>query len=185
MVNQEQKIETLLEDMKMLESYTEDLFSFTPLPLCFINPAGMVLEVNPAFENMTGYSQNESIGEKLSLFVNEEYLKSFLKKLIEKESINGEEILIKNKQKEELPVFIFAKVRKAEDGEINRIFISFFDLTEIKKKEAQVQQSKKELEEKIEEMEKFNKLVVGREIKMTELKERIRELEEKIGKMGQ
>jgi PAS domain S-box-containing protein len=180
MVNQEQKIKILLEDMEMLESYTEDLFSFAPLSLCFINPAGMVLELNPAFESMTGYSQNEAVGEKLSLFVNEEYLKEFLNKLIEKEAVNGEEILIKNKEGEDIPVLIFAKIRRAEDKEINGIFISFFDLTEIKKKEAEIQRNKKELEEKIREMEKFNQLVVGRELKMAELKEKIKELEERI-----
>jgi PAS domain S-box-containing protein len=183
MVEQEQKIKTLLEDMELLEGYTEDLFSFAPLPLCFINPAGMVLESNPAFESMTGYNQNEAIGEKLSLFVNDEYLKEFLNKLIEKGEINGEEILIKNKEGEDVPVFIFTKVRKTEEKEINGIFISFFDLTEIKKKEAEIQKNKKELEEKIKEMEKFNQLVVGRELKMTELKERIKELEEKIKKI--
>lgn len=180
MVDQEQKIKTLLEDMKMLEGYTEDLFSFTPLPLCFINPAGMVLEVNPAFESMTGYLQNEVVGEKFSLLVSEDYLKEFLKKLIEEEVVKGEEILLKNKQKEEVPVFIFAKVRKAEDGEINGIFMSFFDLTEVKKKEAEIQKNKKKLEEKVEEMEKFNQLVVGRELKMAELKEKIEKLEKKV-----
>lgn len=58
----------------------------------------MVLESNPAFESMTGYNQSEAVGEKLSLFVNEKYLKEFLNKLIEKGAINGEEILIKIKK---------------------------------------------------------------------------------------
>ena len=44
-------------------------------------------------------------------------------------------------------------------------------LKEIKEK------TKKELEEKIGRLEKFNKLTVGRELRIIELKEKIQELE--------
>ena len=47
------------------------------------------------------------------------------------------------------------------------------DITERKKAE-------KELKQKLEELEKMNRLMVGRELKMIELKEQIKELEEKI-----
>ncbi|MBU4299745.1 MAG: HAMP domain-containing protein [Nanoarchaeota archaeon] len=45
--------------------------------------------------------------------------------------------------------------------------------------EKQVAERTKELEEKVAEMERFNKIAVGRELKMIELKKRIKELEEK------
>jgi methyl-accepting chemotaxis protein len=45
--------------------------------------------------------------------------------------------------------------------------------------EKKVQEKTKELKLKNEELEKFNKLAVGRELKMIELKKRIKELEEK------
>lgn len=44
--------------------------------------------------------------------------------------------------------------------------------------------SEERMQEKMDELEKFNKLAVGREMKMIELKERIRELEEKLGEKG-
>jgi hypothetical protein len=47
------------------------------------------------------------------------------------------------------------------------------DVTDRKKSEG-------EIREKIEEMEQLNQLMVGREIKMSELKNRVRELEEKL-----
>jgi HAMP domain-containing protein len=43
-----------------------------------------------------------------------------------------------------------------------------------------VQKSEKQLQSKVEELEKFNKMVVGRELKMIELKKRVRELEDKL-----
>lgn len=48
--------------------------------------------------------------------------------------------------------------------------------------EEKVQGRTKELQEKMQELEKFNKLAVGREMKMIELKEKIKELEEKLNK---
>ena len=62
-------------------------------------------------------------------------------------------------------------LRKGEEGEVVGYFFGVFDLTEIKKKE-------EELQEKMEELEKFNRLAVGRELKMIELKEEIKKLKE-------
>lgn len=48
--------------------------------------------------------------------------------------------------------------------------------------EKKVEEKTKELKEKIEELEQFNKFAVGRELKMLELKKRLKELEDKLGK---
>ncbi len=52
---------------------------------------------------------------------------------------------------------------------------SFVDVTQNKKDE-------KILKERTEELEKFNKLAIGRELRMIELKKKIKELEEKLQK---
>lgn len=48
--------------------------------------------------------------------------------------------------------------------------------------EEKVKERTKELREKIEELEKFHKLAVGRELKMIELKEEIKKLKEELAK---
>lgn len=55
-------------------------------------------------------------------------------------------------------------------------------MIELKKRTAQLEKTKKELEARIGDMEKFNKLVVGRELRMVELKSKIRELESAMKK---
>jgi C4-dicarboxylate-specific signal transduction histidine kinase len=46
--------------------------------------------------------------------------------------------------------------------------------------ELEVQERTKDLKEKINELEKFHKLAIGRELKMIELKKRIKELESQL-----
>ena len=65
-------------------------------------------------------------------------------------------------------------VLKNEQGRIVGALSSGEDVTEQKKKDEQIQK-------KIQELEQFNKFVVGRELKMRELKEKIKKLEERLG----
>lgn len=182
MVNEEGKIKTLIEDISLLESYINDLFSFTPQPLCFVNPKGMVLEVNPAFIKITGHDEYDVIGETLASFLKEEDAKKLLAEVIEKGIIEGEEIILKKKDEEEIPVMVFAKSRKVKGEGVNGAFFSFIDLIETKKKEEEVEKSKNKLQEKMEEMEKINKLTIGRELRMVEIKEEMEKLKEEFEK---
>jgi transcriptional regulator with PAS, ATPase and Fis domain len=182
MVNEEEKIKTLLEDISLLESYAHDLFTFTPLPLCFVNPKGMVLEVNPAFVKKTEHNEYDVVGENLSLFIEKEVGEKLLKKVIEESTLEGEKIMIKKKDESQIPVMVSAKIRKTKEEGINGAFFSFFDLAGIEEKEKEVEESNLKLQEKIEEMEKINKLTIGRELKMVELKEEIEKLKEELEK---
>jgi len=47
-------------------------------------------------------------------------------------------------------------------------------------REKRLEKTQDELETKIEELERFNQMVVDRELKMVELKEKIEELEKKL-----
>lgn len=182
MVEENEKIKTLTEDISLLESYIHDLFSFTPLPLCFINPKGMVLEVNPAFTKITGYDEYDIVGESLKSFMEKEEADNLLKNALEGETVEGKETRIKMKDGEWLPVTAFAKSRKVKGEGVNGAFISFFDLTEMRKKEMEVEKTNRRLEEKLEEMEKINKLTIGRELKMVELKEKMEKMEKELEK---
>ena len=51
------------------------------------------------------------------------------------------------------------------------------DITKQKKAEEELKKINQELKSKVEELERFNQLIVDRELKMVELKKRIKELE--------
>jgi PAS domain S-box-containing protein len=165
----EKKISILVSDLASLEKYISDLFTFLPVPICFISPLGVVLEFNPAFEKISGYSSFEMVGEGIERMFSKKRIQELIEEATKKEAIEGWEAELLTKRKKRIPVSLFAKVRRDEKKQLVGLFISVFDLTKIK-------QAKRELEEKISELEKFQRLAVGRELKMIELKEEIKRL---------
>ena len=71
--------------------------------------------------------------------------------------------------------------RKDEKGEFIGYFFSLTDISESKKfqerLEKEVEKKTEDLKEKIGELERMNKIMIGRELKMVELKGKIEQLE--------
>ncbi len=181
MMEEEKKGSGSEKDVSLLESYIEELFSFTPLPLCFINPKGIILEANPAFLEKTRYEEEEVVGENISTFVKEEDIEKMVEKVKEEDSIENVETEMLAKDGDKFPVAAFAKSRLI-NKELAGIFFSFLDISEVKKKEKEAKKANKKLKEKVSEMEKINRLTIGRELKMVKLKERVKELEKELEK---
>lgn len=168
---QKKDINLLIEDLKRIESHTEDLWHFLPIPVCLANPVFNIVNASRALEETSGYKGIEIIGESLKNFLkNFEEVK---KELSLKETIFGKEAIFLTREKREIPVNLSAKTRKDEKGDISGYFFAFIDLRAIKEKE-------RELKEKVKELERFNRLAVGREVKMVELKKEIARLKKEI-----
>lgn len=161
----------LLEELKDLEGYIDDLWLFLPIPVCFVNTAFKILNVSKALEDATGYKGLEIIGEGL-----EKILKNYRelpKELLQREAVIGKEGTLITKEKKNLLTSISAKARKDEDDDILGYFFAFVDLSEIKNKE-------EELKKKIKELENFQKVAIGRELKMVTLKKEIKKLKKEL-----
>lgn len=176
-----------LEDLAELEKYLEELSVFLPLPFCGVNPMGVIVNINRAFSDLTGYIDIEIVGEKIDgLFSDKKEAKIFGDKILKKEQIKGQEIKLATKSGKELIVNVSAALRKDKDGNIIGYFLAFSDITELKnfqhQLEEKVAERTQQLQVKIEEMERFNKLAVGRELKMVELKKEIEKLKEELQK---
>jgi PAS domain S-box-containing protein len=172
---EEEKISILLEDLASLESYARDLFSFLPIPICLVSSIGIILEANPAFEEISGYKIEELVGKPIEEIFKKEEIEELTNETLEKGFVKGKETSILTKEKKKIPVSISAKLRKSEEGEIIGYFLGFFDLSNIKKTET-------ELRDRLEELEKFHRITVGRELKMMELKKEIEKFKKELEK---
>lgn len=145
----------------------------------------IIIDCNPAASKIFGYKKEEMVGKTTEfLHVSKETLLEFQKVLyptVEKKGcLTNFEFRMKKKNGEIFPTEHSIFPLKDEKG--NRIgWVSVVkDITERKRNEENLKKLNEELRKKVEELEKFKKFSVGRELKMVELKKRIKELEEKL-----
>lgn len=93
-----------------------------------------------------------------------------------------EKVRERTQQLEEAKAVLEIKVR-ARTRELMELTASLEE--KVKARTKDLQESQKELQRKVEELEKFQRLVVGRELKMREMKKKIKELEKELEKKSQ
>lgn len=157
MIEENSQISLLLEDLTALEDYIHDLFVFSPLPISFISPIGVILEANPAFERFSQYPMEEIIGEPAEKIFKKEEIENLVKETLQKESVEGREMKFFVKEGAEKNVQVFTKIRKDEKGEAVGYFLSVFDLTEIKKTEKSLRQAQTALLNILEDTDEARK----------------------------
>jgi PAS domain S-box-containing protein len=144
-----------------------------------------ILDINPAFESILGIKEKDALGAKASeLYGTGEapYLDIYAKVAATRESITFETTFKPMGKSFKISVFSPAQ----------GMFATLFaDITEHKKAEAKIRKLNQELEQRVQErtaeledknaeLEHMNKLFVGREIRMAELKSIIKDLEEQM-----
>jgi len=181
----EEEIRRLNESLADLEFYLRDLNTLIPIPVCSLSPLGIIIDVNQAFQMISEYSLIEAIGKPIdALFLEKKQIKEILNNLVEKEYIGDEELTIISKSEKEIPVSLSTSIRRDQENNIIGYFLALLDISERKKFREeltkQVTERTKELQGKIKELEKINRLTVGRELKMIELKKEIKTLKEEL-----
>ncbi len=145
--------ELLLNDLLVLENYISDLWSFSPLPICFVSPIQVILEANPAFEEISGYTMEEIIGESTNMFFIDADLQKLAEQTSKKGFVRGEKIILTTKTDEKILVQAFTKERVGEKGESRGYFLGLFDLSEIKQTETELKKTQTALLNILEDTE--------------------------------
>jgi len=160
------KLEKADREVIFLKEYNENILESSPNPITVIK--GKQIEyVNNSFVSYFGETKNHYTSKDLmEVFSSDEI------PIIEELLQDFDEIKeLKNKSRVfSASSFVIKKAEEEEEEEEERVGIILQDITERKNAE-------KKLKEKLEELEEFKKITVGRELKMIELKDRIRELE--------
>ena len=166
-----EELEILKEDFGDLKQYLDELREILPVAICTLSSFWVIADANKALTTLTGHKFLEIIGQPVDFIFGE---KEALEK-IKKEAENGREILNKEmtltvQSQKTIPVNISLAVRQDQKGNPIGYFLAITDITEMKKYQ-------KDLEERVEELEKFYRVTVGRELKIVKLKEEIKKLE--------
>ena len=167
--------EKLEREIKDSEERFRVLFEEAPDGYFLSDTKGVFLDGNKTAERLIGYKKNELIGKsmlKMKLVPIDQIpvvVKRLAQHVLKKNTSPGEFILLR-KDGVRISVEITGKVVKMKGKSLVLGIVR--DISDRKKTE-------KELRAKNQELEKINKLAIGRELKMIELKKKIQELEQK------
>ncbi|MBI5699469.1 PAS domain-containing protein [Candidatus Saganbacteria bacterium] len=155
-----------------LENYIKDIWRFLPVPILYLNPLGMIIDAGEMASALFNLPKEEIIGTRLRNYFDSPEAIVSQEQESEKAgmALSREAVL-----KRGAPVSISILARKDEAGELIGFFVSLTDLTDIKT-------FQRHLEEKNKQLETFNAVAVGREIKMIALEKEVNGLLVELGR---
>jgi len=119
------------QELAELESYIIDIWQFIPVPLAYINPLSVILDVDSSFENLINLRKDDIIGRLVTDFF---YPKASIEQLhritLEKGEAACEACTLKMNDGKMIPVSISTIARKDKTSETIGIFLALVDKTE-------------------------------------------------------
>jgi PAS domain S-box-containing protein len=169
------------EQILAASQYSRSLIEASLDPLVTISPEGKITDVNEATIKVTGVPRARLIGTDFSNYFTEpERARDGYKQVFEKGAVSDYPLTICHQNGKLTDVLYNASVYKDATGNVLGAFAAARDVTAQKTAEAQVAEQRTKELERLAELERFQKLTVGREIKMIELKKEIEDLKLQI-----
>ena len=168
-------------EQKQASQYARSLIEASLDPLVTISADGKITDVNEASVKVTGVSREKLIGTDFSdYFTEPSKAQEGYRQVFEKSFVADYPLTIRHTSGNLTDVLYNASVYKDYKDNVLGVFAAARDITAQKQlAEREIAEREKELM-RIEELERFRKLTVGRELKMMELKKEIQELQTKV-----
>ena len=167
---------------KQVSQYARSLIEASLDPLVTISPEGKITDVNEATVKVTGLPREKLIGTDFSNYFTEPgKAREGYQLVFSKGTVTDYPLTIRRYDGKLTDVLYNASVYKDVAGNVLGVFAAARDITGQKKAEAQVAEQRARELERLAELERFQKLTVGRELKMIELKKEIEELKLRLG----
>ena len=165
------------EQLRSASQYARSLVEASLDPLVTISPEGKITDVNEATVKVTGAPREHLIGTDFSdYFTEPQKARSGYREVFEKGFVTDYPLTIRHQAGRLTDVLYNASVYRDGRGQVLGVFAAARDVTAQKKAEAEVAEQRAKEMDRLAELERFQKLTVGRELKMIELKKEIAEL---------
>ncbi|MBN2058014.1 MAG: PAS domain-containing protein [Candidatus Saganbacteria bacterium] len=157
----------LEQEVFELEDYIKDIWEFIPVSIAYLNPAGIIMDVDSSMEKFLDIPREDLIGTRLTEYIKDPAIFQHIhQETLEHGGIQNIDNSIKTRSGAEIKVVVSSAVRRSQENEVVGYFISFSDTSKIK-------QIQSELEKKLAELKEFHDLAVGRELRMIELEKEV------------
>src|ERR1051326_7169811 len=158
-----------------------------PDPVFVSDLEGKILSANDAVYELLGFRTDEVLEQSLSRFISPEETREFtaaLREVVERGATRNARLNPRSASGEVIPTTLNASALRDTDGKVIGAIGILRDMRQYEKVVRDLQESKAELQEKILDLEKFEEVVVGRELKMIALEKEIENLRQELEKVN-
>src|ERR1043165_8840032 len=151
-----------------------------PDPVFVSDLEGKILEANDAVSQLLGFRQDEVVEQSLSRFISEEETREFtaaLREVVERGVTRNARLNPRSATGEVIPTSLNASALRDSDGNVIGAIGVLRDMRAYEAVVRDLEESKTELQEKILDLEKFEEVVVGRELKMIALEKELEQVQ--------
>jgi PAS domain S-box-containing protein len=179
----------VLRDMRELDkarAYAESLIENAPDPVFVSDLEGKILQTNEAVSQLLGFRQDEVVEQSLSRFISPEETREFtaaLREVVEHGVTRNARLNPRSASGEVIPTTLNASALRDSDGNVIGAIGILRDMRAYEEVVRDLEQSRTELQEKILDLEKFEEVVVGRELKMIALEKELEALQQEVAKL--
>ena len=179
----------ILRDMRELDkarAYAQRLIDDAPDPVFVSDLEGKILQTNVAVSQLLGFRKDELAEQSLSRFISPEETREFtaaLREVVERGVTRNARLNPRSASGEIIPTTLNASALRDADGNVIGAIGILRDMRAYDEVVSDLERSKTELQEKILDLEKFEEVVVGRELKMIALEKELENLRADLARL--
>lgn len=118
-------------ELYALERYINEMWQSLPVPVAYISPQGVILDVSSSLQNVLHYRREELIGGTLVGLLGDGEKAGRIQDLaFDKDRASSYECVIRSKSGQGIPVSVSMLARRNEQGGVTGYFIALVDITD-------------------------------------------------------